>query len=97
MFFFIIRRIDKIEKTAHDNKASGLNNLKTYVLTHKRFKNYLVSVFSGLSKAQIHKIPYTDSLHHESKILMSFKKLSLCKPNEYTEVYLKIIFFWETI
>ena len=32
----------------NDIKTPGLNNPETYVLTHNRFKNYMVVVFTDL-------------------------------------------------
>ena len=45
--------IDKVEKTIHDLKTLGLNNLEGYMLTHNRFNIYMVSIFGNLNKAQI--------------------------------------------
>ena len=47
----------------------------------------MVLLFSDLSKAQIYKIPYRDSPHHEMEILMTFDYLHSIKPNEHTEDY----------
>ena len=49
--------IDKVEEIVH-GKTPGLNNPKTYVLTHNRFKTHLVLIFFGLNKTQIYKNPY---------------------------------------
>ena len=68
-------------------KTPGLNNPETYVLTHNRFTIYMVVVFTVLNNAQIHKMPYRDSPHHEIEILMSFDYLHLFRPNEHTEDY----------
>ena len=68
-------------------KTPGLNNPKTYVLTHNRFITYIVLIFADLKKAQIYKMPYRDSPHHEIEILMSFDYLYLLRPNEHTEDY----------
>ena len=73
--------IDNLEKTP------GLNNPETYVLTLNRFITYMVLIFSDLNKAQIYKIAYRDSPHHEIEILMSFDYLHLFRPNEHTEDY----------
>ena len=38
----------------NDNiKTPGLNNPETHVLTHKRFKTYLVLIFTDLKKAHL--------------------------------------------
>ena len=76
--------IDKIEKTFH-KKTPGLNTLETYVLTHNRFNNSLVSIFSDLNKALIYKMPYREGPHHEIEIAMSFNYLILVRPNEHSE------------
>ena len=68
-------------------KTPRLSNPKTYVLTHIRFNTYMVLLFIDLNKAQIYKMPYRDSPHHEIEILMSFNYLHLFRPNEYTEDY----------
>ena len=64
-----------------------LNNSETYVLTHNRFNNYMVLNFTDLKNAQIYKMPYKDSPHHEIEIFMSFDYLHLFRPNEHSEVY----------
>ena len=72
----------------NDNlKTPGLNNPETYVLTHNRFITYIVLIFTDLKKAQIYKMPYRDSPHHEIEIIMSFDYLYLFRPNEHTEDY----------
>ena len=63
-------------------KTPGLNNPETYVLTHDRFNNYIVLIFTDLEKAQIYKIPYRDSPHQEIEILMSFDYLHVFGPDE---------------
>ena len=63
-------------------KTPGLNNPESYVLTHNRFNTYLVLIFSDLNKAQIYKMPYRDSPHHEIEILMSFDYLNVFGPDE---------------
>ena len=63
-------------------KAPGLNNPETYVITHKRFNTYLVSIFTDLKKAQIYKIPYRNSPHQEIEIFMSFDYLHVFGPDE---------------
>ena len=68
-----------------DLKTLGLNNPETYVLTHNRFNTYIVLIFADLKKAQIYKMPYRDSPHHEIEILMSFDFLHSFRPNEHTE------------
>ena len=65
----------------------GLNNPETYVLTNKRFNNYMVLIFTDLKKAQIYKIPYRNSPHQEIEILMSFDYLHLFRPNEHSPDY----------
>ena len=70
-----------------ENKTPGLNNPETHVLTHNRFNTYLVLIFSDLNKAQIYKMLYRDSPHHEIEILVSFDYLPLFRPNEHTEDY----------
>ena len=54
------------------NVDLGLNNPETYVLTQKRFNTYMVLLFSDLNKAQIYKMLYRDTPHHEIEILSSF-------------------------
>ena len=81
------------------------NDPEIYVLTDNRFNNYMVLTFTDLNKAQIYKIPYRDSPHHEIEILMSFDYLQLFRPNEHirdpnNENFLfkiedKKIFMWE--
>ena len=68
--------IDILEETVH-GKILGLKNPETFVLTHNRFNTYLVLIFSDLNKAQIYKMPYKGSSHHEIEILMSFNYLNL--------------------
>ena len=50
-------------------KTPGLSNPESYVLKHARFIFYMVLLFTDLNKAQIYKIPYRDSPHHEIEIL----------------------------
>ena len=57
------------------DKTPGLNNPETYVLTHNRFNNYMVLIFSDLKKAQIHKIPHRNIPHQEIEVVMSFDYL----------------------
>ena len=47
----------------------------------------MVLIFSDLNKAQIYKMPFRDSPHHEIEMLMSFDYLHLFRPNEHTEDY----------
>ena len=68
-------------------KTPGLNNPETHVLTHNRFNNYMILIFTDLNKAQIYKIPYRNSPHQEIEILMSFEYLHLFRPNEHSEDY----------
>ena len=70
-----------------ENKTPGLNNPETYVLTHNRFNTYIVLIFTDLNKAQVYKMPYRDSPHHEIEILMGFDYLHLFRPIEHTEDY----------
>ena len=79
--------VEKIEETVHDIKTPGLNNPEAYMLRHNRFDTYLVLIFSDLNKAQINKLPYRDSPHHEIEILMSFNFLNFYEPNEHIEDY----------
>ena len=65
---------DKLEKTI------GLNNPETYVLTHNRFKTYMVLIFTDRKKTQLYKIPYRDSPHHEIEMVMKFDYQQLFKP-----------------
>ena len=66
---------DKLEESIHNIKTPGLNNPESYVLTHIRFNTYLVLIFTDLYKAQIYKMPYRNSPHHEIEIVMSFDYL----------------------
>ena len=68
-------------------KIPGLSNPESYVLTHSRFNTFMVLLFTDLNKAQIYKMPYRDSPHHEIEKLMSFDYLQLFRPNEHSEVY----------
>ena len=68
-------------------KTPGLNNPESYVLTHNRFNNYMVLIFTDLKKAQIYKIPYRNSPHQETEILMSLDFMHLFRPNEHSEDY----------
>ena len=72
--------IDKI-------KIPGLSNPESYVLKQSRFNTYMVLLFTDLNKAQIYKMHYRDSPHHEIEILMSFDYLNVFRPNEHTEDY----------
>ena len=75
---------DKLQETIHDIKTPRLNNPETHVLTDFRF-TYLVLIFSDLNKAQIYKLPYRDSPHHQIEIVMRFIYLNLIEPNGHTE------------
>ena len=66
-------------------KIPGLSNPESYVLTYSRFDTYMVLLFTDLNKAQIYKMPYRDSPHHEIEKLMSFDYLHLFRPNEHSE------------
>ena len=63
-------------------KAVGLNNPETYVLTHNRFNTYMVLTFSDLKKAQIYKIPYRNSSYQEIELVLSFDYLHVFGPKE---------------
>ena len=76
--------IDKVEETVFD-QTSRLNNRGNYVLTNNRYNTYMVSILGDLNSAQIYKLPYRDSPHHEIEILMSRNYLNLFKPIEHTE------------
>ena len=80
---------DKLEKTILDIKTPGLNSPESSVLTDNRFDTYLVLIFSNLNKAQIYKMPYRDSTHHEIEVVMSFNSLNLFELNKDTEDYHK--------
>ena len=41
---------DDLEKTILDLKTPGLNNPENYVLTHNRFINYMLLIFTDLKK-----------------------------------------------
>ena len=69
------------------DEALGLNNPDAYVLTHNRFNTYLVSIYSDLSKAQVHIMPCRVSSHYKIEILMSFKFLNVLKLNEHIQDY----------
>ena len=56
-------------------------------MTHNRFKNYMVLLFSDINKSQISKMPYRDSPHREIEILMSFDYVHFFKLNEHTPDY----------
>ena len=47
----------------------------------------MVLLFTDTNKAQIYKMPYRDSPHHEIEILMSLDYLCLLRPNKHTEDY----------
>ena len=66
-------------------KTPGLNNPKTYVLTHNRFNTYIVLIFTDLQKTQIYKIPYRDGPHQEIEMVMSFVYLHVFGPGENNE------------
>ena len=78
--FFVLKMNGKI-------KIPGLCNPESYVLTHSGFITYMVLPFADLNKAQIYKMPYRDSPHHETEMLMSFDYLNVFRPNEHTEDY----------
>ena len=66
----------------NDLKTPGLNNPKTYVLTHNRINTYIVLIFTDLKKAQIYKIPCRNSDHQEIEIVMSFDYMHVFGPDE---------------
>ena len=68
-------------------KTPGLSNPESYVLKYAGFNTYMVLIFADSKKAQIYKMPYRDSPHHEIEILMSFDYLPLFRSNEHTEDY----------
>ena len=47
----------------------------------------MVFNFKDLSKAQISRMPFRDSPHHEIEILVSFSYLNLFRPNEHKVDY----------
>ena len=47
----------------------------------------MVSIFSDLNRAQIYRLLYRDSPHHEIELVMSFDYLNFFKPNEHREDY----------
>ena len=61
-------------------KILGLNNPQNHVLTHNRFITYMVLFFPDLKKAQIYKMPYRDSPHHEIEMVIKFDYHYLFKP-----------------
>ena len=63
-------------------KTPGLNNPEYYVLTHNRFNTHIVLIFTDLKKAQIYKMPYRNSPHHEIEIVMDFDYLHAFGPDE---------------
>ena len=86
----------------NDFKTPGLNNPEYYVLTHNRFNTYLVLIYSDLKKAQIYKMPYRDSPHHEIEVVMNFDYLHVFGPDENNkdgnflfEIGVKNLFMWE--
>ena len=68
-------------------KLLGLKNPETYLLTHNGSKKYMVLIFTDLKRAQIYKILYRKSPHHEIEILKNFDSLYLFRPNEHSEDY----------
>ena len=70
----------------NDNlKTPGLNNPENHVLTHNRFNTYRVLIFTDLKEAQIYKLPYTDSPHHEIEMVIKFNYQHLFKPFDFYE------------
>ena len=64
-------------------KTPGLNNPENQVLTHNRFNTYMVLIFTDLKKAQIYKMPYRDSPHHEIEMVRNFDYQHLFKPFDF--------------
>ena len=60
------------------------------MLTHNRFNNYMVLIFTDLNKAQIYKIPYRNSPHQELQILISFDYLHLFRSKKDENFLFKI-------
>ena len=69
------------------NEHLTSNNPEMYLLSDNGFNTCIVLLFSDLNKAQIYRIPYRDSPHHEMEILMSFDYMNVFKPNVHTEDY----------
>ena len=66
----------------NDNiKTPGLINPESYVLTHNRFNNNMVLVFSDLNKAQIYKMPYRIAPYQDIRMVVSFDHLNVFTPN----------------
>ena len=76
---------DNIEETVYDYETPRQDKPETHVLTHTRLNTYLVLIFSVLNKAQIYKMPFRDSPHHEIELPISFNSSNWFKPAEYTE------------
>ena len=88
------------EETVLD-KTPVLINPETYVLTHNRYITYSILIFTDIVKAQIYRLPYRHSPHHEIETLLSFICLNLFQQNEDEEHYYKRgpndkIFIFET-
>ena len=71
--------INKLQERVHDNegetlfcKTPGSNNPRNYVLTHNKCNTYLVLIVRDLNEAQIYKMPYRDSQHHEIEKIYEF-------------------------
>ena len=80
LIIFVIEINVKLEETVHNIKTAGLKNPESYVLTHNRFKTYMVLIFSDINKAQIYKIPYRDKYLNFMMWTISreFHKSELC-------------------
>ena len=89
MIYELQKSVQNIEVGNLFCKTPRLNNPKTTVLTHNRFNTYLVLNFKDLIKAQIYKMPYRDSPHHEIENLVGFNLMNLLKPNGHREDYQK--------
>ena len=63
----------------------GKNNPEIHTFRLNRFHTYMVLIFSNSNKAQIYKMVYRNSTHHEIETFMNPTYLNLVKPNEDTE------------
>ena len=57
------------------------------MVTQNRFITYMVLLFSDINEAQFYKIPYRNSPHQKTEILLSFDYLRLFRPNERSPDY----------
>ena len=74
----------KVKEKFDKIKTPEMTNPESY----NRFNTYMVLLFNDLNKAQIYKMPYRDSPHHEIEKLMSFDYLNVFQPNKLTEDFL---------